>query len=119
MDSLVRLALAGQPLPETTLALERPEIDITTAPAGLSFMLAGWSDSDCATQWSGGPVVGHLMDGEVEGEVSTPGAARTTALTTSRGHIVANAETSMREKNDVAVDDALFENVDCDESSSQ
>jgi hypothetical protein len=41
MDALVRLALGRQPLPGTALALERPDIGISTAPAGLSPMLVG------------------------------------------------------------------------------
>lgn len=118
-DALVRLALGRQPLPGTALALERAEIGISAAPAGLSPMLVGWSISDYAAQWPGGPVVGHLMDGEVEGEVSTPGAVRTTTLATSRVDVVANAETSMWEEKQLVVDDDLLENVDFDESLSQ
>jgi hypothetical protein len=49
MDALVRFALAGQPLPGVVLALERPKVGISAAPAGLSPMLAGWSVSDYAT----------------------------------------------------------------------
>jgi hypothetical protein len=46
MNALVRFALAEQPLPRTTLALEQSEVGINAAPAGLSPMLAGWSVSD-------------------------------------------------------------------------
>jgi hypothetical protein len=46
MNALVRFALVGQPLPETTLALEWSGVGISTAPAGLSLILAGWSVSE-------------------------------------------------------------------------
>jgi hypothetical protein len=59
------------------------------------------------------------MDGEVEGEVSTPGAVRTTTLATSRVDIVVNTETSMQEKKQLVVGDDLLEKVDFDKSLSQ
>lgn len=52
MNALVRFALAEQPLPGTTLALERVEVGISAAPAGLSPMLAGWTVSDLGAEWS-------------------------------------------------------------------
>lgn len=119
MDALVRLALGRQSLPGTALALERPDVGINIAPAGLSPMLVGWSIPGYAAQWPGGPVVGHLKDGEVKGEVSTPGAVRTTTLATSRVDVVVNVETSMREEKQLVVRDDLLENVDFDESLSQ
>jgi hypothetical protein len=51
MNALVRFALAEQPLPRTTLALEQSEVGINAAPAGLSPMLAGWSVSDLGAEW--------------------------------------------------------------------
>jgi hypothetical protein len=113
MNALVRFALAGQSLPDTVLALERPEVEITAAPAGLSSMLAGWSVSDHATQRSSDPTAAHLLEREAEVKMNTSEAVR------GREDAVANAESSIAKKNMLVVDDGLLDNIDFDERLSQ
>jgi hypothetical protein len=62
MNALVRLALAGQPLPGAALTLERSDIGIGAATAGLSPMLAGWSVPDYATEWHGDPAAARSTE---------------------------------------------------------
>lgn len=119
MDALVRFALAGQPLPGTALTLERSEVGISAAPAGLSPMLAGWSVSDLAAQWSGVSEAARLKEREMEGELDTPQAVRTTTATTSREQVAVNSESTMRKETTQIVDDELLENVDSDDRLSQ
>ena len=122
LDALVRLALAGQPLPGAALALERPEVDSSTPLAGLSSMLFGWSVSDCDAQGIDDITVSNVIEREVGGEVNVEGAtrtARTITTGTSGEEIVAVAEASVRDKGIVGLDDDLFENVDFDEPLSQ
>jgi hypothetical protein len=122
LDALVRLALAGQPLPGAALALERPEVDSNKPLAGLSSMLFGWSVSDCDAQDIDDVAVSNVTDREVGGEVNVEGAtrtARTITTGTSGEEIVAVAEASVWDKEMVGLDDDLFENVDFDEALSQ
>jgi hypothetical protein len=113
MNTLVRFALAGQSLLDTVLALERPEVEISAAPAGLSSMLAGWSVSDHATQRSSDPAAAHLLEREAEVKMNTSEAIR------GREDVVANAESSIAKKNVLVVDDGLLDNIDFDERLSQ
>jgi hypothetical protein len=113
MNALVRFAFAGQSLPDTVLALERPEVEISAAPAGLSSMLAGWSVSDHATQWSSDPAAAHLLERDTEVKMNTPEAAR------GREEVVANAKSSIAKKDMLVVDDGLLNNIDFDERLSQ
>ena len=113
MNALVRFALAGQSLPDTVLALERPEVEISAAPAGLSSMLAGWSVSDHATQRSSDPAAAHLLEREAEVKMNTSEVVR------GREDVVANAESSIAKKNLLVVDDGLLDNIDFDERLSQ
>lgn len=119
MDALVQFALAGRPLPRAELALERSEFGITTASAGLSSMLAGWSVSGYATEWSGDAAAARLTTRDIEAAVHTPEASRTTATTNSREEVVTNVESSMRKEMMPLVDEGLFEDVDFDERLSQ
>jgi hypothetical protein len=113
MNALVRFALARQSLPDTVLALERPDVGISAAPAGLSSMLAGWSVSDHATQWSSDHAAAHLLEREAEVKMNTPEAAR------RREEVVANAESSIAKKNVLVMDDGLLDNIGFDERLSQ
>lgn len=79
MDAVVRLALARQPLPEAALALERSGVNTSAVLVSMSPMLAGCSIFDYAIQCSDDFAVASLTEREVEGEVATPGAARTTS----------------------------------------
>ena len=122
LDALVRLALAGQPLPGAALALEGPEVDSNTPLAGLSSMLFGWSVSDCDAQDIDDVAVSNVTEREVGGEVNVEGAARTARTITagtSGEEIVAVAEASVWDKAMGGLDDDLFENVDFDEPLSQ
>jgi hypothetical protein len=122
LDALVRLALAGQPLPGAALALERPEVDSNAPLAGLSPMLFGWSVSDCDAQDIDDVAVSNVTEREVGGEVTVEGAARTARTITTRTNgeeIVADAEAGVWNKAMVGLDDELFENVDFDEPLSQ
>jgi hypothetical protein len=119
MDALVRLALAGQPLPGASLALERPELGSSAAQAGLSPMLAGWTVSDCDARNIEDVAVANVTERRVRGEVIMQGAARTITTEISGEEIVTNAESSVRKDKMMGVDDGLFENIDFDEHLSQ
>ena len=119
MNALVSFALAGRPLPETALALERCEVGISAPPAGLSPMLAGWSVSDLTAQWSDNSEAARLTEREMEAELDTPQAVRTTTATTNREQVALNAESIMRKETVLVVDDELLERVDFDERLSQ
>jgi hypothetical protein len=119
MDALVRLALAGQPLPGASLALERPELGSSAAQAGLSPMLAGWTVSDCDARSIEDVAVANVTERRVRGEVIMQGAARTITTEISGEEIVTNAESSVRKDKMMGVDDGLFENIDFDEHLSQ
>jgi hypothetical protein len=119
MNALVRFALAGRSLLETALALERPEVGISAAPAGLSPMLAGWSVSELVAQWSDVTEAAHLKEREMEGELDMPQAVRTTTATSSKEQVAVIAESIMLKGMMQAVDDGLLENVDFDERLSQ
>jgi hypothetical protein len=119
MNALVRLALTGQPLPEAALALERPEAGILAASAGLSPMLAGWSEFDGTTRRSGDPATAHLTEQNVEDEINTQEVVRTTTAATSGKEVVADVEPSMQKGTMLVVDDGLLENIDFEEPLSQ
>lgn len=119
MYGLVRLALAGQPLPGTALAIERTEIGTGAVSASLSPMLAGWSVSEVAIQRPDDFAVASSTEREVEGEVTTPGAAPNTTAAASGKVVVSNAEASPRKETTVVVDYGLLENLDFDERLSQ
>jgi len=119
MNALVRFALAGRPLPETTLALERCEVAISAPPAGLSPMLAGWSVSELGAQWSDVTEAARLKEREMEGELDIAQAIRTTTATSSKEQVAENAESIALKGMMQAVDDGLLENVDFDERLSQ
>jgi hypothetical protein len=119
MNALVRFALAGRPLPETALALERSGVGISAAPAGLSPMLAGWSVYELGAQWSDVTEAARLKEREMEGELDMPQAVRTTTATSSKEQVAVIAESIMLKGMMQAVDDGLLENVDFDERLSQ
>lgn len=118
MDALVRLALTGQPLPRVELALERSEAEIIAAPAGLSLMLAGWSEFDGTTRRSGDPATAHLTEQNVD-KINTQEVVRTTTAAISGKEVMADVEPSMRKGTMLVVDDGLLENVDFEERLSQ
>jgi hypothetical protein len=119
MNALVRFALADQPLPGTTLALERLEAGISAVPTGLSSMLAGWSVSELGAQRSDVTETALLTEREMEGELDTPQALRTTTATSNREQVAVIAEPIMLKGTMQIVDDGLLENVDFDERLSQ
>ena len=119
MDTLVRLALTGQPLPEAALALERPEAGILAASAGLSPMLAGWSEFDGTTRRSADPAIAYLTEQNVEDEMNIQEVVRTTTVATSGNEVVADVDPSMRKGTLLVVDDGLLENVDFEERLGQ
>jgi hypothetical protein len=119
MNAVVSFALAEQPLPGTALALERFEVGISAAPAGLSAMLAGWSVYDLGAEWSDNSVTASSREREVEGKLDTPQTFRTITAATDREEVVTIAESGMPDKTMLAVDSGLLENVDFDEPLSQ
>ena len=119
MNALVRLALAGQPLPGAALALERSDIGTSAATTGLSPLLAGWSVIDCATEWLGDPAAARSTELEIKGSEILPEAVRTTTAGTHTENILANEKSSTRKETVSLVDDGLLENVDFDEPLSQ
>jgi hypothetical protein len=119
MNALVRLALAGQPLPGAALALERSDVGTSAATAGLSPMLAGWSVPGYATECHGDPVAARSTEWEIKGLGNTPEAVRTTTAGTYRENVLTNAKSSIRKETMSLVDDRLLENVDFDERLSQ
>lgn len=119
MDALVRLALTGQPLPEAALALERPEAGILEASAGLSPMLAGWSEFDGTTRRSGDLATARLTEQNVEDKKTTQEVVRTTTAAISGKEVMADVEPSMRKGTMLVVDDGLLDNVDFEERLSQ
>jgi hypothetical protein len=118
MNALVRLALAGQPLPGAALALERSDVGTSAATAGLSPMLAGWSVPG-ATECHGDPAAARSTEREIKGLGNTPEAVRTTTAGTYRENVLTNAKSSIRKETVSLVDDRLLENVDFDERLSQ
>jgi hypothetical protein len=119
MNALVSFALAGRPLPETALALERCEVGTSALPAGLSPMLAGWSVSELGAQRSDVTEAARLKEREMEGELDMPQAVRTTTATSSEEQVAVIAESIMLKGMMQAVDDDLLENVDFDKCLSQ
>lgn len=119
MDALVRFALTGQPLPEAALALERPDGEVGAAPAGLSPMLAGWSELDGTTRRSGDLATTRVSQQNVEGEMNTPEVARTTTAATRGQDVVADTESRMWKESMLVVDDGLLDDVDFEERLSQ
>jgi hypothetical protein len=119
MNALVRFALAEQPLPRTTLALEQSEVGINAAPAGLSPMLAGWSVSDLGAEWSDNLVTTVPEGRAVEGELDTPHTLGTKNAATDREGVVAGTGSSARTETMLAINGGLLENVDFDEPLSQ
>jgi len=119
MNALVRFAIACQPLPETALALERPEFGISAAPTAPSLMPTGRSVYDYDAHLPGDSAAAHLTAPGVEGNVTTPEAIRTTTAASSGDAVVARAESSMQTETMLLVDDGLTENTDFDERLSQ
>jgi hypothetical protein len=119
MNALVRLALAGQPLPGAALALERSDIGTSAATTGLSPLLAGWSVIDCATEWHGDPATARSTEREMEWSENTLEAVRTTSAGIYTENVLANAKSSIRKETVSLVDNGLLENVDFDEPLSQ
>lgn len=98
MNALVIFALAEQPLPGTTLALERFEAGVSAAPAGLSPMLAGWSISDPGAEWSDNPVTTSSREHKLEGKLKTPQTVRTAIAATDRGEVITITESALPDK---------------------
>jgi hypothetical protein len=119
MNALVQFALARQPLPETALALERPEFGISVAPTGLSPMLAGCSVYDYATHLPDDSAASHLTERGVEGDMNTPEAVQNTTAVSSKEAVVTNADPSMRKETMLVVHDGSLDNIDFDERLSQ
>jgi hypothetical protein len=119
MNALVRLALAGQPLPGAALALERSDIGTSASTADLSPMLAGWSVPDYATEWHGDPAAARSTEREIKGSETLPEAVRTTNAGTYRETVLTNAKSSIWKETVSLVDDGLLENIVFDERLSQ
>ena len=72
MNALVSFAIEERPPPKTTLALERSEVGVGAATAGLSPMLAGWTVSDLGVEWSNDSVANPPRDRQMEGKLDMP-----------------------------------------------
>ena len=119
MNALVSFAIEKRPLPETTLALERSEVGVGAAKAGLSPMFVGWTASELGVEWSVDSVANPSGGRRLEGKLDTPQTPCTTTAGTDREKVGTITESSMRNETMLAVDGGLFENVDFDEPLSQ
>jgi hypothetical protein len=103
MNALVRFALAEQPLPRNTLALEQSEVGISTASAGLSPMLAGWSVADLGAA-SSDNFVATAPKGHKVGGIDTPQTLLTTNAAIGCDEVVAITEQTGSREMVLAVD---------------
>jgi hypothetical protein len=71
MNALVSFVIEERPPPKT-LALERSEVGVGAATAGLSPMLAGWTVSGLGVEWSNDSVANPPRDRQMEGKLDMP-----------------------------------------------
>jgi hypothetical protein len=122
LNELVRMSLAGQPLPEAFLALEMLEAGTGTALNSLSGMLTGWPSSnricgDACTKLVATPTQREEDSGAAAHEIHA-----STTSTTSRAEEAGDLGRVPQTEMVRSVEDGLFDgldDLDFDESLSQ
>ncbi|KAM0714625.1 hypothetical protein Q7P37_009921 [Cladosporium fusiforme] len=119
LNELVRMSLAGQPLPEEVLALELLKDGTGTALTSLSSILAGWSTSDRNSRDKEVGLIATVTERQEYGDTAVSGTPSTTTILMNRVEEAGDAaETSQKEMMG-KVDDGLFNDLDFDDSLSQ
>ena len=116
LNNLVRMSLAGQPLPEEVLALETLEKGSGTAPTSLSDILTGWSSSERKSRNDKGGLTATKHH-EEDGDRAALGPPPTIASTTNRPKGAEDSGSCSLEVLDV--DDGLLKDLDFDHGLSQ
>ena len=112
LNDLVRMSLAGQPLPEGGLMLEMSEDGTGTAPTSLSGMLTGWPAFDRNSTEDEGGLTATLTQREEDGDAAITGAPLITASTTSRAEEAKDGRLSSQEGMMGNLEDGLFNGLD-------
>jgi hypothetical protein len=114
LNTLVRLALAGQPFPEDVLALEILESGAGATPTSLSAMFTGWSAAARNVCDNEDGAVATLMERKEYGDATDPETSSTTARITRRIEEAGDAEVVLRKDTIEDVSDELFDGLDFD-----
>jgi hypothetical protein len=114
LNTLVRLALAGQPFPEDVLALEILSSTSVT-PTSLSALLTGWSAAARNVHDNKDGAIATLIEREAYGDVMGPETFSTATRITSRIEEAGDAEVVLQKDTMGDVSDDLFDNLDFDD----
>jgi hypothetical protein len=112
LNELVRMSLAGEPLPEGGLMLEMVEDSTGTALTSLSGMLTGWPAFDRNSTEDEGGLTATLSQREEDGDAAISGTPSITASTTSRAEEAGNGGLISQEGMMGNLEDGLFNGLD-------
>jgi hypothetical protein len=119
LNDLVRISLAGQPLPEEILALETLENGPSIAPTSLSDILTGWSSFERKSRDDEGEPT-TLTHREEDGGAAALGTPLTTASTTSRLEEAETEDLGLSSRRVIMgdMDDGLLKDLNFDDGLS-
>jgi hypothetical protein len=122
LNELVRMSLAGQPLPGDSLALEMPDDGTGTALTSLSSMFTGWGPFDRSFRDNGTKSVAIPTQREEHSDATASMYSAATLITPRRAEEAGKTMGLITQKVVSSVEDGLFDgfgDLDFDQCSSQ
>jgi hypothetical protein len=119
LNTLVQLALAGQPFPEHVLALEILESGTGATPTSLSAMFTGWPAAARNFHDNKDGTIATLIERKAYGDATDPETSAIATRITSRTEKADDVEVISQKGTIKDVSDELFDGLDFDDRLSE